>query len=99
MSVQNALDQQREVAKQLVSEYLDGGMSRRDMLKRAGALGLSVPVLSAALTAGLAFAGCAYGGVTACSERERAAASRTPSMWNARPSRSTTAFPPLAPSR
>lgn len=51
MTVQNPLEHQREVAKQLVSEYLDDGMSRRDMLKRAGALGLSVPVLSAALGA------------------------------------------------
>jgi trehalose transport system substrate-binding protein len=51
MTMRNALDQQHETAKQLVSEYLDGGMNRRDMLKRAGALGISVPVLTAALGA------------------------------------------------
>ncbi len=42
---------QRDDAKSLVSEYLGGGMNRRDMLKKAGALGISVPVLSAALGA------------------------------------------------
>jgi trehalose transport system substrate-binding protein len=47
----NPIDQQRATAKRLVDEYLNGGMNRRDMLKRAGALGLSVPVLSSALGA------------------------------------------------
>lgn len=47
---------QEKMAKDLVSEYMDGGMNRRDMLKKAGVLGLSVPVLTAALGARGAFA-------------------------------------------
>jgi len=49
--MKSPLDQQRETAKKLVAEYLEGSINRRDMLKRAGALGLSVPVLSSALGA------------------------------------------------
>ncbi len=45
------LEGQRQAATGLVNDYLAGGMNRRDMLKRAGALGISVPVLSAALGA------------------------------------------------
>jgi trehalose transport system substrate-binding protein len=45
------LAKQHDTAKTLVSEYLDGGLNRRDMLKKAGALGISVPVLTAALGA------------------------------------------------
>lgn len=45
------LKKQRDDAKSLVESYLGGGMNRRDMLKKAGALGISVPVLSAALGA------------------------------------------------
>jgi trehalose transport system substrate-binding protein len=45
------INKQHDAAAQLVSEYLDGGMNRRDMLKKAGALGISVPVLTAALGA------------------------------------------------
>ncbi len=45
------MNKERLIAKDLVDNYLDGGMSRRDMLRRAGALGLSVPVLTAALGA------------------------------------------------
>lgn len=39
------------LANKLADSYARGGMSRRDMLQRAGALGLSVPVLTAALGA------------------------------------------------
>ena len=42
---------QHELARELVSEHLDGHMNRRDLLKRAGLLGISVPILSAALGA------------------------------------------------
>ena len=45
------LAKQHDTARNLVSEYLDGGLNRRDMLKKAGALGISVPVLTAALGA------------------------------------------------
>lgn len=45
------LKKQRDDAKSLVEAYLGGGMNRRDMLKKAGALGISIPVLSAALGA------------------------------------------------
>ena len=45
------MNKERLIAKNLVDTYLDGGMNRRDMLRRAGALGLSVPVLTAALGA------------------------------------------------
>jgi trehalose transport system substrate-binding protein len=42
---------QHDAARDLVDEHLKGGMDRRTLLKRAGALGLSVPALSAALGA------------------------------------------------
>lgn len=45
------MNKERLLAKNLVDSYVDGGMSRREMLGRAGALGLSVPVLTAALGA------------------------------------------------
>lgn len=45
------MNKERRIAKDLVDSYLDGGMNRRDMLRKAGALGLSVPVLTAALGA------------------------------------------------
>lgn len=45
------MNKERLLAKDLVDTYLDGGMNRRDMLRKAGALGLSVPVLTAALGA------------------------------------------------
>lgn len=45
------MNKERLIAKDLVDTYLDGGMNRREMLRRAGALGLSVPVLTAALGA------------------------------------------------
>lgn len=45
------MNKERMIAKGLVDTYLDGGMSRREMLTKAGALGLSVPVLTAALGA------------------------------------------------
>ncbi len=45
------LDRQHALAKELVDQHLSGRVDRRDMLKRAGVLGLSVPVLSAALGA------------------------------------------------
>lgn len=51
MFQRDMLNKQHEAAKNLVSEYLDGGLNRRDMLKKAGALGISVPVLTAALGA------------------------------------------------
>lgn len=47
----NRLAKQHQVARDLVDQYMNGAMDRRDMLKRAGLLGLSVPVLSAALGA------------------------------------------------
>lgn len=43
--------QQHDLAKELVNQHLNGHINRRDMLKRAGVLGISVPVLSAALGA------------------------------------------------
>jgi trehalose transport system substrate-binding protein len=43
--------QQHEIARDLVDQHLKGHYNRRDMLKRAGMLGISVPVLSAALGA------------------------------------------------
>lgn len=42
---------QRGIAKDLVNEHLTGNLNRRDMLKRAGMLGISVPVMTAALGA------------------------------------------------
>ena len=45
------MNKERLLAKNLVDTYVDGGMNRRDMLRRAGAMGLSVPVLTAALGA------------------------------------------------
>jgi len=45
------LGRQHELARDLVDSHLKGHVSRRDMLKRAGMLGISVPVLSAALGA------------------------------------------------
>jgi len=45
------LARQHEVARDLVDQHLKGQFNRRDMLKRAGMLGISVPVLSAALGA------------------------------------------------
>lgn len=45
------MSKDRILASKLVDSYLDGGMNRRDMLRKAGALGLSVPVLTAALGA------------------------------------------------
>ncbi len=45
------MNKDRLIAKDLVDNYLEGGMSRREMLTKAGALGLSVPVLTAALGA------------------------------------------------
>jgi len=47
----NMMSKQHALARNLVDEHLDGQMSRRDMLKRAGMLGITVPVLSAALGA------------------------------------------------
>lgn len=43
--------QQHHLAKELVNQHLSGHINRRDMLKRAGMLGISVPALSAALGA------------------------------------------------
>jgi trehalose transport system substrate-binding protein len=45
------MNKDRILAKELVDSYLDGGMNRREMLRRAGLMGLSVPVLTAALGA------------------------------------------------
>ena len=45
------LARQHEAARDLVDQHLKGQFNRRDMLKRAGMLGISVPVLSAALGA------------------------------------------------
>lgn len=45
------MNKERLPAKDLVDSYLQGGMDRRSMLKKAGVLGLSVPVLTAALGA------------------------------------------------
>jgi trehalose transport system substrate-binding protein len=45
------LARQHETARDLVDQHLKGQFNRRDMLKRAGMLGISVPVLSAALGA------------------------------------------------
>lgn len=45
------LARQHEAARELVDQHLKGQFNRRDMLKRAGMLGISVPVLSAALGA------------------------------------------------
>lgn len=45
------LARQHDMAKELVDRHLKGGMDRRDLLKRAGMLGISVPALSAALGA------------------------------------------------
>ncbi|MBA2276694.1 MAG: hypothetical protein H0W06_02920, partial [Chloroflexia bacterium] len=42
---------QRSVADQLVHKHLAGQLSRRELLTRAGALGVSVPVLTVALGA------------------------------------------------
>jgi trehalose transport system substrate-binding protein len=42
---------ERMMARNLVDSYLEGGMSRREMLRKAGLMGLSVPVLTAALGA------------------------------------------------
>lgn len=42
---------ERILARNLVDSYLDGGMNRREMLRKAGLMGLSVPVLTAALGA------------------------------------------------
>lgn len=42
---------ERKIASDLVDSYLSGGMNRRDMLRKAGLMGLSVPVLTAALGA------------------------------------------------
>ncbi|HWV23291.1 MAG TPA: extracellular solute-binding protein [Thermomicrobiales bacterium] len=47
----NMLAKQHQVARDLVDQYLNGKLDRRDILKRAGMLGLSVPALSAALAA------------------------------------------------
>lgn len=51
MNQKDTLAKQHQVARGLVDQYVSGGMNRRDMLKRASLLGLSVPVLSAALGA------------------------------------------------
>lgn len=40
-----------KMANELVESYVSGGMSRREMLQKAGLMGLSVPVLTAALGA------------------------------------------------
>jgi len=45
------LARQHDLAKKLVDQHLSGQLNRRDMLRRAGILGISVPVLSAALGA------------------------------------------------
>jgi trehalose transport system substrate-binding protein len=45
------LARQHGIARDLVDEHLSGHINRRDMLKRAGMLGISVPVLTAALGA------------------------------------------------
>jgi trehalose transport system substrate-binding protein len=45
------IDRQRLAAQGLVTEHMHGRLSRRHLLNRAGALGISVPVLSAALGA------------------------------------------------
>lgn len=47
----NMLAKQRLAANNLVNEHLSGHLNRRDMLKRASMLGISVPVLTAALGA------------------------------------------------
>jgi len=47
----NMLARQHDLAKELVNQHLKGHIDRRDMLKRAGMLGISVPVISAALGA------------------------------------------------
>ncbi len=45
------MNNDRILARDLVDSYLEGGMSRREMLRKAGLMGLSVPVLTAALGA------------------------------------------------
>jgi len=45
------LDRQRRAAQELVHEHMAGKMSRRQLLARAGAIGVTVPVLSSALGA------------------------------------------------
>jgi trehalose transport system substrate-binding protein len=45
------MNNERMMARDLVDSYLEGGMSRREMLRKAGLMGLSVPVLTAALGA------------------------------------------------
>lgn len=47
---------EHKMANELVESYVSGGMSRREMLQKAGLMGLSVPVLTAALGARGAFA-------------------------------------------
>src|SRR5699024_481525 len=51
MNQKDMLAKQRQLARQLVDQYASGSMNRRDVLKRAGMLGLSVPALTAALSA------------------------------------------------
>src|SRR5690606_30536481 len=47
---------EHKMANELVESYVSGGVSRREMLQKAGLMGLSVPVLTAALGARGAFA-------------------------------------------
>jgi len=49
--VNEELDRQRQAATELVREHMAGRLSRRNLLARAGTVGISVPVLSAALGA------------------------------------------------
>jgi len=48
---ESELNRQRQTAKTLVNDLLEGRLDRRSLLKLAGAAGISVPVLSAALGA------------------------------------------------
>ena len=50
------LTRQRKIAGALAKEHLNGSLDRRSMLKKAMALGISVPVMSSALSARGAFA-------------------------------------------
>jgi trehalose transport system substrate-binding protein len=49
--LKNELDRQRQAATELVREHMAGGLSRRQLLARAGTVGISVPVLSSVLGA------------------------------------------------
>jgi len=49
--VNEELNRQRRAATELVREHMSGGLSRRALIARAGAMGISVPVLSSTLGA------------------------------------------------